>query len=557
MSAKRLLFGDAARARLLAGSRAVANAVRPTLGPAGRTVLLQRPQFAAPAATRDGVSVAEEVELEDEFANMGAQLALESAFTTSLEAGDGTTTCAVLAHAIHREGAALVAAGYHPNDLRRGIERATERLVEELTRLSRPVAGPEEIARIATISAHGDVSVGALLAEAVEKVGREGLVHVEQGTALETKLEVTEGIELERGFLSAYFVSDLERLVVRLEDPYILVCQPKITRIEELVPILEKVKQAERSLLVVGDVQGDALSLLVVNKLKGTLKVCAILPPYLNDSRIDALGDLAVKTGAQVVVGDGAGITLDMLTLEDLGQAKTVVVTRDSTSIVGAQGLKADVEARARQIRALYEATNSTLKHQQLNERLRRLIGGAALIRVGGTTDPETRERTARIEDAMFAVRAAIKEGVLVGGGVALVRAAEILNEMKDGLSEGEAAGVAIVRRACEAPCRLIAENAGAESSIVIQRIREGSGNFGYNAASGDYEDLVAAGVIDATMVVRMALQNAASIAALLMTTEVCIVTAPTDPTDFPTSASGWDALSLEPFLSRRRPRRG
>ena len=555
MSAKRLLFGDAARARLLAGSRAVANAVRPTLGPAGRTVLLQRPQFASPAATRDGVSVAEEVELEDVFANMGAQLAIESAFTTSLEAGDGTTTCAILAHAIHKEGAALVAAGYHPNELRRGIERATERLVEELKRQSRPLTGSDEIARIATISAHGDVSVGELLSEAVEKVGREGLVHVEQGTALETKLEYTEGIELDRGFLSAYFVTDLERLVVRLDDPYILVCQHKITRVEELVPILEKVKQAERSLLVVGDVQGDALSVLVVNKLKGTLKVCAILPPYLNDSRIDALGDLAVKTGAHVV-GDGAGITLDMVTLEDLGQATKVVVTRETTSIMGAQGGKADVEARAGQIRALYDATNSTLKHQQLNERLRRLIGGAALIRVGGTTDPETRERTARIEDAMFAVRAAIKEGVLVGGGVALVRAAEALGEAKAGLSEGEAAGFSIVRRACEAPCRCIAENAGAESSIMIQRVREGNGNFGYNAATGDYEDLVAAGVIDATMVVRMALENAASIAALLMTTEVCIVTAPTDPVDFPTSASGWDALSLDPFLSRRRPRR-
>lgn len=556
MSAKRLLFGAAARARLLQGSRAVANAVRPTLGPAGRTVMLQRPQFAAPLATRDGVTVAEEVELENEFANMGAQLALESAFTTALEAGDGTTTCAVLAHAIHHEGVALVAAGYHPNDLRRGIERATERVVEELTRQSRPVSGSEEIARVATISAHGDTCVGALLSEAVEKVGREGLVHVEQGTALETKLEIADGVEIDRGFLSPYFVTDLERLVVRLENPYILVCQPKITRVEELVPILEKVKQAERSLLVVGDVQGDALSLLLVNKLEGTVKVCAILPPYLNESRIDALGDLAVKTGAHVV-GDGAGITLNAVTLEDLGQAKKVVVTRETTSIVGAQGREADVAARARQIRALYEATNSTLKHQQLNERLRRLIGGAALIRVGGTTDPETRERTARIEDAMFAVRAAIKEGVLVGGGVALVRAAETLGETQDGLSDGEAAGFAIVRRACEAPCRRIAENAGADGSVVVQRIREGSGNFGYNAANGEYEDLVAAGVIDATMVVRMALQYAASVATLLMTAEVCIVNAPTDATDFPTSASGWDALSLDPFLSRRRPRRG
>jgi chaperonin GroEL len=557
MSAKRLLSGEAARARLLIGSRTLAFAVKPTLGPAGGTVLLERPLFASPLATRDGVTVAEEIELQDEFSNMGAQLVLESAFTTSLAAGDGTTTTALLAHAIHQDGARLVAAGYHPNDLRRGIERATRRLVEELTRLSRPVGGNDDIARIATVSAHGDVSVGALLAEAVEKVGREGVVHVEQGTARETKLEIAEGVEIDRGFSSGYFVTDLERLVVRLDDPYILICQQKITRIEELIPILEKVKKEDRSLLIVGDVQGDALSLLVVNKLQGTLKVCAIVPPYLNESRKEALGDLAVKTGAQVVVGEGPGITLEMVTLSDLGRAKKIVVTQESTTIVGAAGRKAEVDARAGQIRALYEATNSTLKHQQLNERLRRLIGGAALIRVGGTTDPETRERTARIEDAMFAVRAAIKEGVLPGGGVALLRASEALAGAEEGLSPGEVAGVAIVRRACEVPIRRIAENAGVDGSIVVQRIREGNGGFGYDAASGRYEDLFAAGVIDATMVVRLALENAASIATLLMTAEVCIVNAPTDPTDFPERASGWDALSLDPFLSRRRPRRG
>jgi chaperonin GroEL len=556
MSAKRLLFGDAARARLLAGSRAVANAVRPTLGPAGRTVLLQRPMFANPLPTRDGVTVAEEVELADEFANMGAQLALESSFTTSLDAGDGTTTCALLAYAIHHEGVALVAAGYHPNDLRRGIERATERVVEELKRLSRPLGDSEEVARIATISAHGDESVGALLAEAVEKAGREGLIHVEQGTALTTKLEFTEGIEIDRGYASPYFITDMERLVVRLDDPYILVVERKISRVEELIPLLEKVKQAGRSLLIVGDVQGDALSLLVVNKLKETLKVCAIRPPYLNAERFESLSDLAVKVAAQLVVAEGVGLPLEMLTLEDLGQAKKVIVTQEATSIVGAHGDKVDVEARANQIRAMYNETNSTLKHQLLNERLRRLVGGAALIRVGGTTDPETREKTARFEDAMFAVRAAIKEGVLVGGGVALVRAAQALRETEQGLPEGEAAGVTIVRRACEAPCRRIVENAGENGSIVIQRILSGSGSFGYNAASGEYEDLLAAGVIDSTMVVRLALQNAASVAALLMTTEVCITNAPTDPVDFPKSASGWDAVSLEPFLSRRRPRR-
>lgn len=557
MSAKRLLFGEAGRARLLRGSRALAGAVRPTLGPAGRTVLLERPLFSAPLATRDGVTVAEEIELGDEFANMGAQLTLESAFKTSLAAGDGTTTGTILAHAVHEEGARLVAAGYHPNDLRRGLERATDLLVKELARMSRPIEASRDIARIATVSAHGDESVGELFAQAVEKVGREGLIHIEQGTALQTKLEIAEGVEIDRGFSSGYFVNDMERLVVRLDEPYILVCQSKITRIEPLIPILEKVKKADRALLIVGDVQGDALSLLVVNKLEGTLKVCAILPPYLNDSRKDSLEDLAVKVGAQIVVGEGPGITLDLVTLEDLGQAKKIIVSQDTTTIVGAAGTKAAVEARAKQIRVLYDATNSTLKHQQLNERLRRLVGGAALIRVGGTTDAETRERTARIEDAMFSVRAAIKEGILVGGGVALLRAADALAGAEEGLSPGEAAGVAIARRACEVPCRLIAENAGADGAVVVQRIREGSATFGYNAANGRYEDLLAAGVVDATMVVRLALQNAVSIAALLMTAEVCIADAPTEPKNFAERASGWDALSLEPFLSRRRPRRG
>jgi chaperonin GroEL len=556
MSAKRLWFGDVGRARLLAGSRAVAGAVRPTLGPAGRTVLLERPRFAAPLATRDGVTVAEEVELEDVVANLGAQLVLESSFKTSLAAGDGTTTAALLAHAVHREGVRLIAAGHHPMELRRGIERATLRVVDALAQSSRPIASNQDIARIATISAHGDQSVGELLSQAVEKVGREGLVHVEQGSALETKIEFADGIELDRGFSSAYFVTDMERLVVRLDDPYILLCQPQITRIEQLVPILEKVRKEDRSLLVVGDVQGDALSLLVVNKLEKTLKVCAIRPPYQNESRKDSLGDLAVKTGGQLI-GEAPGITLERVTLADLGQAKKIVVDQERTTIVGAAGRKAEVEARARQIRALYEATNSTFKHQQLNERLRRLVGGAALIRVGGTTDPETRERTARIEDAMFAVRAAIKEGVVVGGGVALLRAAEALAGVEAGLSPGEAAGVAIVRRACEEPCRRIAENAGVDPSVVVQRIREAAGNFGYDAASGRYGDLLAEGVIDAAMVVRMSLQNAVSIATLLMTTEVCIVNAPTDPVDFPSSASGWDALDLDPILSRRRPRRG
>jgi chaperonin GroEL len=559
MAAKRFLFGEGARRRLLDGARVVAGAVEPTLGPAGRTVLLQRPMFSAPLATKDGVTVAEEIELPDEFANMGAQLVMESAARTSLAAGDGTTTATVLAHAIYREGARLVAAGHHPADLKRGIDAATARVSEALGRISKPVAGRKDIARIASISANGDASVGDLIASAVDQVGQDGIIHVEQGTALETKLEVAEGVEVDRGYLSAYFVTDMERLVARLDDPYILLCQDKITRVAELVPILEQVKRAGRSLLVVGELQGDALSLLVVNKLQGALAVCALMPPYYTESRKAALGDLAAQTGGRVVVAEEPGITLATVRLSDLGSAKRVVVDQEKTTIVGGAGRKADVEARAREIRALYEATASTFKHQQLDERLRRLVGGAALVRVGGTTDAETRERKARIEDALFATRAAIQEGIVVGGGVALVRASEVLAKAKNGKNgrsgspASEAAGVAIVRRACAIPCRRIADNAGADGSVVVARVREGRDGFGYNAATGRFEDLLAAGVVDPTMVVRLALQHAASIAVLLLTTEACIADAPREAVDFPTKGSSHDALSLEPYLSRRR----
>ncbi|MES1204698.1 MAG: TCP-1/cpn60 chaperonin family protein, partial [Pseudomonadota bacterium] len=392
MAAKRLLFGKTARARLLAGARVLAGAVEPTLGPSGRTVLLERPMWRTPLATKDGVTVAEEVELADAFENMGAQLVLESAVKTSSVAGDGTTTATVLAHAIYREGVRLVAAGHHPIDLKRGIDRATERVIAALGKMSKPIAGNKDIARVATISANGDASVGKLIALAVGKVGQEGIIHVEQGTALETKLEVAEGVEIDRGFLSPYFITDKERLVVELDQPYLL---------------------------------------------------------------------LSAQTGGGVVAEE-PGVTLGGVRVEDLGRAQRIVVNQEKTTILGGAGRKTDVAARAREIRALREATASTYRHQELDERLRRLVGGAAVIRVGGTTDPETREKKARIDDALFATRAAIQEGIVVGGGLALLRASQALAKVDRGLSGGEAAGVALVRRACEAPCRQIAKNAGA-----------------------------------------------------------------------------------------------
>jgi len=555
MPAKRFLFGEAGRARLLAGTRALAGAVRPTLGPAGRTVLLQRPMFATPLVTKDGVTVAEEIELADEFENMGAQLMLESAIKTSSVAGDGTTTATVLAHFIYREGVKLVAAGHHPMALKRGIDLGVEQVTAALAKMSKRLKGGRDVARVATISANGDAAVGKLIAEAVGKVGLEGIIHVEQGQALETTLEVSEGVEIDRGYSSGYFITDKERLVARLEDPYLLLCLNKISDVQTLIPILEQVRREGRSVLVVAELLGEALSLLVVNQLQGTLKVCAIMPPDYGEARKRSLGDMAAQTGASVVTDDGP-VTLANVTLADLGRAHKVVVDQEKTTIVGGAARKAEMASRARAIREEYEATNSTFKHQELDRRLRRLVGGAALLKVGGTTDPETRERKLRIEDALFATRAAIEEGIVAGGGVALVRAAAAglaKPPRHKKLSDEEAAGVAIVRRACEEPCRQIAGNAGAEVSLIVQRVRDGKGAFGYNAARDRLEDLLAAGVIDPTKVVRLALQNAASIAGLLLTSEALIADAPRDSVDWAEQGDARDAMSVEPILSRRR----
>jgi chaperonin GroEL len=551
---KRFLFGDEARARLLVGARILVSAVKPTLGPAGRNILLERPMHGSPLVTKDGVTVAEHIELAESFANMGAQLVLESAVQTGNTAGDGTTTATVLAHAIYREGTKLVAAGYHPLALKRGIDRAVDRVVEALQKAAKRVTGKRDIAKVATISANGDAAIGKLVAEAVGKVGLEGIIHVEQGQALESTLEVGEGAMIEGGYLSGYFVTDTERIVAQLDDAYILLCGNKIGAAGELVPILEKVANTGRSLLVVAEVLGDALSMLVVNKLQGTMKVCAVTAPYYGESRTTALHDLAAQTGGRVI-GEEPGISLAAVTLGDLGRAKKIIVDKEKTTLIGAATNKAALDARVAMIRGLFEATNSTFRHQQLQERLRRLVGGAALIRVGGTTEVEARERKLRMEDALFATRAAIDEGIVPGGGLALIRAASVLaKRSKDApkeKEEEERAGEAIVRRACEEPCRQIAENAGRDPSTVLGRIRQRKGPYGYNAARDVFENLMDAGVVDPTMAVRLALQHAASIAGLLLSSEALIATV-REPVDVPEQGSVHDALSAEPILSRR-----
>jgi chaperonin GroEL len=550
MAAKRFLFGHEGRARLLEGSRVLAGAVKATLGPGGRNILLERPMHGSPLITKDGVTVAEEIELPESFANMGAQLVLESAVRTGNTAGDGTTTATVLAHGIYREGAKLVAARHHPLALKRGIDAAVTRVVAALEKMAKRVTGKRDVAKVATVSANGDAIVGKLIAEAVEEVGLDGIIHVEQGSALETKLEVAEGMEIPCGYSSAYFVTDMERLVARLEDAYVLMCPQKISAVGDLVPILEKVAKTGRALLVVAEVTGEAMSLLVVNKLQGTMKVCGVVAPGYGERRTTGLRDLAAQTGGRVV-GEEAGISLAEATLQDLGRAKRIVVDQERTTIIGGATNKAELEARANEIRALYASTNSTFRHGQLEERLRRLVGGAALIKVGGTTEPEARERKLRIEDALFATRAAIAEGIVPGGGVALLRAGDALAKPPRDLSDDERAGFAIVRRACEMPCRQIAENTGRDASEILAGIRRRKGAFGYNAARDTFENLVDAGVVDPTMVVRLALQHAASIAGLLLSSEALIADV-REPHEYPESGGPKEALSAEPILSHR-----
>jgi chaperonin GroEL len=520
MSGKEILFDSDARTHIASGLNILANTVKVTLGPRGRNVVIEK-SWGAPTITKDGVTVAKEIELENRFENMGAQMVKEVASKTSDVAGDGTTTATVLAQAIYAEGAKLVAAGANPMDIKRGIDAAVEAVVEDLKKQSKPTAGKSEIAQVGSISANGDETIGELIADAMDKVGKEGVITVEEAKSMETTLEVVEGMQFDRGYLSPYFVTDPERMEAVLADAYILLHEKKLASMKELLPLLELVVKADKQLLIIAeDVDGEALATLVVNKLRGTLQVCAVKAPGFGDRRKEMLKDIAVLAGGQVVSED-LGLKLENLTLADLGRAKTITVTKDATTIIAGRGKQNDLQARMKQLRAQVEDTTSDYDREKLQERLARLAGGVAVIKVGAATETEMKEKKARVEDALNATRAAVQEGIVAGGGVALLRAAKALDKLR--LLADQHYGVTIIRRALEEPMRQIAQNGGVEGAVVVNKVREGKGAYGYNAASGQYEDLIEAGVIDPTKVVRAALQNAASVASLMLTTEALI----------------------------------
>jgi len=524
MAAKEIIFSQPARQAIAQGLNILANTVKATLGPRGRNVIIEK-SWGSPLVTKDGVTVAKEIELSDRMANMGAQMVKEVASKTSDVAGDGTTTATVLAQAIFNEGARLVAAGSNPMDIKRGIDAAVVKVVESLKEQSKPTKGKSEIAQVGTISANGDSMIGDILAEAMEKVGKEGVVTVEEAKSMDTTLDVVEGMQFDRGYLSPYFVTDAERMEVVMEDAYILINEKKISNMKDLLPVLEQVAKGGKPLLIVAeDVDGEALATLVVNKLRGTLHVCAVKAPGFGDRRKEMLKDLAVLTGGQCMTED-LGLKLENVTLKDLGRAKRLTVDKDNTTIVEGAGKKADIEGRVKQIRAQIEDTKSDYDREKLQERLAKLVGGVAVIKVGAATESEMKEKKARVEDALHATRAAVEEGVVPGGGVALLRALPALDGLK--FDDDRRYGVNIVRRAIEEPLRQIAENAGVDGSIVVEKVKNGKGAFGFNAATEEYEDLAKAGVIDPTKVVRAALQNAASVAALMLTTEVLVAEKP------------------------------
>jgi chaperonin GroEL len=522
MAAKELLFDTDARAKLKRGVDALAEAVKVTLGPKGRNVVIDK-KFGSPTVTKDGVTVAKEVELADAIENMGAQMVKEVATKTSDLAGDGTTTATVLAQAIFREGLKNVTAGANPMELKRGIDKAVEAIVEHLKTLSVPSAGKKEIAQVGSISANNDKEIGNLIADAMEKVGKDGVITVEEAKGLETTLETVDGMQFDRGYLSPYFVTDPEKMEAVLDDAYLLIHDKKISAMKELLPILEKVAQSGRPLLIIGeDVEGEALATLVVNKLRGTLKVAAVKAPGFGDRRKEMLRDIAVLTGGQVI-SEEVGFKLENATLNDLGRAKRVVIDKDNTTVVDGKGKESDIQGRINEIKAAVEKSTSDYDREKLQERLAKLSGGVAVINVGAATETEMKEKKARVEDALHATRAAVEEGIVPGGGVALIRSQSALDRIKG--SDDEKIGVDIVRRALEEPIRAIAQNAGAEGSIVVARVKESKDkNYGYNAQTDSYEDLVKSGVIDPTKVTRTALQNAASIAGLLLTTECVVV---------------------------------
>ena len=520
MTGKDILFDSNARRQIANGLNVLANAVKVTLGPRGRNVVLQR-SWGAPTITKDGVTVAKEIELENRFANMGAQMLKEVASKTSEVAGDGTTTATVLAQAIYTEGAKLVTAGANPMDIKRGIDAAVETVVTELKRQSKPTKGRGEIAQVGMISANGDETIGNLIAEAMKKVGKEGVVTIEEAKSIETTLEVVEGMQFDRGYLSPYFVTDAERMEAVLSDAFILIHEKRISRMRELLPLLEQVAKTGKPLLVLAeDIDGDALATLVVNKLRGTLHVCAVKAPGFGDRRKEMLEDIAVLTGGQVVTED-LGLTLENLTLKDLGRAKTITVDKDHTTLIEGGGKKDDIRARVKQIRSQLEESTSDYDQEKLQERLAKIAAGVAVISVGAATETEMQEKKARVDDALHAIRAAIEEGIVPGGGVALLRTLPALEKLI--LAGDQQYGVNIVRRAIEEPLRQIAENGGAEGAVVVNQVRAGKGTYGYNADTQEYKDLVPAGIIDPTKVVRVALQNAASVASLMLMTESAI----------------------------------
>jgi chaperonin GroEL len=522
MAAKEILYQQEAREKMLRGVNAITRAVRVTLGPKGRNVLIEK-SWGAPIVTKDGVTVAKEIELEDKFENMGAQMVKQVASKTSDVAGDGTTTATVLAQAIFREGSKLVAAGVNPMDLKRGIDKAVAVVVDQLQKMSKPTRDSAEIAQVGTVSANGDEVIGKMIAEAMEKVGKEGVITVEEAKAMDSTLEVVEGMQFDRGYLSPYFVTDTESMEVVLEDPLILLHEKKISNMKDLLPLLEQVVRDGKPLLIVAEeIDGEALATLVVNKIRGSLKVAAVKAPGFGDRRKALLEDMAVLTGGMVVSED-LGLKLENVTPKDLGHAKKVVVDKDNTTLIDGRGAKKAIEARIGEIRAQIEKTTSDYDKEKLQERLAKLAGGVAVVKVGAATEAEMKEKKARVEDALHATRAAVEEGIVPGGGVALLRAQSSLDGLAEGLPADQKPGVAIVRRAIEEPLRQISENAGVEGSIVVDRVKNGKGSFGFNAATEVYEDLIKAGVIDPTKVVRSALQNAASVAGLLLTTEVSI----------------------------------
>ena len=526
MAAKDILYDTKARNKILAGVDALANAVKVTLGPKGRNVVIEK-SFGAPTVTKDGVTVAKEIELADKFENMGAQMVREVASKTSDVAGDGTTTATVLAQSIFRVGSKMVAAGHNPMELKRGIDRAVAHVTERLVKLSKATKDPKEIAQVGTISANGDETIGTIIAEAMERVGKEGVITVEEAKGLETELEVVEGMQFDRGYLSPYFATNTESMKAELEDCYVLIYEKKIANMKDLIPVLEKIAQQQKPFLIIAeDVEGEALATLVVNRLRGTLKAAAVKAPGFGDRRKEMLKDIATLTGGTFVSED-LGIKLENVQLSDLGQAKRVIIDKDSTTIVDGAGKKKDIASRMDTIRKQIEETSSDYDREKLQERLAKLVGGVAVIKVGAATEVEMKEKKARVEDALHATRAAVEEGIVPGGGVALIRGQKGLEELETE-SDDEAVGVRILMRAIEEPLRQIASNAGLEGSIVVNEVKAAKKQvFGFNARTETYEDLVAAGVIDPTKVVRSALQNAASVAGLMLTTEALVAEIP------------------------------